>query len=49
VSRIRTDLQANIELLDVYAYPTVAELAARIENRRARERPAQFHARAAEA
>jgi bacitracin synthase 3 len=49
VSRIRTDLQANIELLDVYAYPTIAELAARIENRRARERSAQLHARVAQA
>ena len=49
VSRIRGDLQASVELLDVYAYPTIAELAARIENRRAAERPAQFHTATAEA
>jgi bacitracin synthase 3 len=49
VSRIRTNLQANIELLDVYAYPTIAELAARIENRRAGERPSLLRTAAAEA
>jgi nonribosomal peptide synthetase DhbF len=49
VSRIRADLQASVELLDVYAYPTIAELAARIENRRAGERLPQLHTAAAEA
>ncbi len=49
VSRIRRDLQASVELLDVYAYPTIAELAARIENRRTEERPSRFHTAAAPA
>ena len=47
VSRIRTDLQANVELLDVYAYPTIAELAERIENRRTGERPCRVRTAAA--
>ena len=47
VSRIRSDLHASVELLDVYAYPTIAELTVRLENRRAGEQPSQLQTAAA--